>query len=112
MSFEKARLLLREAEADLEAGCYNKCVSSAYFAARMVAETWLKVRGVKDLPRRDDKLANLLRNMKLRAIADGLMALYKLRKLADYSGVAASLEHAREALRLCRLVFEELACTT
>jgi hypothetical protein len=43
------------------------------------------LRGGLTIPRRDDKLANLIENIGLREMAEKLRYLYDLRKKADYS---------------------------
>ena len=42
---EKAETLLKEAETDLKHNCYNKAVSAAYFACRMLAEHIVESKG-------------------------------------------------------------------
>ena len=108
MSAEKARVLLKQAEADLEIGCFEKAASSAYFAARMACEVWARRRGVRDLPRRDDKLANLVRNLGRASEAESLLALYELRARSPFfieEGEAKlALEVAREVMKLLQVM--------
>jgi len=108
LSAEKARVLLKQAEADLEIGCFEKAASSAYFAARMACEVWARRRGVRDLPRRDDKLANLVRNLGRASEAESLLALYELRKKADYSPFFIEEGEAKLALEVAREVMKLL----
>ncbi len=93
----KVRILFQEAKEDLRISCYNKCISSAYFSCRMMAEIFLR-RTVEHIPRRDDKLANLLRNQKLRREADILLFLYDMRKKADYGDEILGKEDAEKSL--------------
>ncbi|MGC9104788.1 MAG: hypothetical protein ACP5JF_08410 [Candidatus Methanodesulfokora sp.] len=46
---------MKEAEDDFKRGNYDKAISASYFAVRMLAEIFLK-----DLNRKDDKIANAL----------------------------------------------------
>ena len=98
MSLDKVKALFYQAERDLEISCYDKCISSSYFACRMMAELYLRGRGIRHLPRRDDKLANLLSNLGLKKEADSLLFLYGLRKRADYGKDLSSEDEAREAV--------------
>ena len=107
MSVRKARRLLKEAELDLAYGNFNKCASAAYFSVRMMAEVFLLSRRLA-IPRRDDKLANLVENIGLREVALSMRRLYDLRKKADYFSQEVSEEEAREALDLARKSFEAL----
>jgi uncharacterized protein (UPF0332 family) len=85
LSFEKAKYLLLQAKRDLEIGCFDKAVSAAYMAARMGAEVLLRTLGQRDVPRRDDKLANSISNLGMGKEGALLMELYEARKRADYS---------------------------
>ena len=84
----KSDTLWKEALKDLEAGCYNKAISAAYFSVRLAAESIL--RGIKT--RKDDKIANALERLLARKLgrkrAEELkakyMALFSARKLADH----------------------------
>ncbi len=60
MNVEEANDLIRQTSKDLEISCFDKAVSAAYFSARMAVEVFLAERRLR-LPRRDDKLANLLK---------------------------------------------------
>jgi len=108
MSLDKARALLHQAEEDLRIACYDKCVSSSYFSCRMMAELYLLGRGLRDLPRRDDKLANLLRSQGLREEAELLLFLYGMRKKADYGGSLISREEAESSLAAARTLLKSL----
>jgi len=83
-------------------------VSSSYFACRMMAELYLLSRGLRDLPRRDDKLANLLRSQGLREEAELLLLLYEMRKRADYGGNFISKEEAESSLATARILMKSL----
>jgi len=111
LSLEKARSLLKEAELDLKAKCYNKAASAAYFAARMTADCLLEARGLQ-VPRRDDKLANLVEHLGLREAASLLRDLYNTRKRADYSSLEVAGEEAAEALEKAKRAMELLKALT
>ncbi|GAY26361.1 HEPN domain-containing protein [Desulfurococcaceae archaeon AG1] len=100
MSLEHSKRLLEEAYKDLEIECYNKATSASYFALRKACETLLTVLGEK-VPRRDDKLANAIKNKGLEHIAKNLITMYVYRKAADY-GEGVSREVAIECYRLAR----------
>lgn len=104
---DKALLLLREAEKDLDIGCYNKAVSAAYFSARMATEIFLKSK-VKHLPRRDDKLANTLKSIGFTQLAEKLLILYEQRKKADYGEEAMSKSESVNALLHAKVILEGL----
>ena len=97
MSARKAARLLEEAESDLLHGNYDKSASASYFAARMAAELFLRSKNL-DIPRRDDKLANLLENQGYALLAGSLRKLYDVRKKADYSGELVTREEAARSL--------------
>ncbi len=107
MSLVKARLLLEQAKKDLEIGCFDKAVSAAYFSVRMAAELLTQSRA-----RRDDKLANALGNLMGDEVKARMMALYELRKRADYRGKLTSEGEAklavREAEHLLNSILEEM----
>ncbi|MBS7251427.1 MAG: HEPN domain-containing protein [Candidatus Freyarchaeota archaeon] len=107
---EKVLLLLEEAQRDDHVKCYNKAVSAAYFAARMAAESFIAGR-MEHLPRRDDKLANVLRNIGFESLASTLMELYKLRKKADYGEGVMSEGDSRKAILYAKTVIEALTET-
>lgn len=107
MSVEKARKLLKEAEIDLRVGGFNKSASASYFAARMIVEIFLKSRNLS-IPRRDDKLANLLENQGFESLSNDLRRLYDLRKNADYLGKSVEREEAERAVRLAQNIVDVL----
>ena len=94
---EKILLLLEEAQKDTNMKYYNKAVSAAYFAARMAAESFIAER-MKHLPKRDDKLANILRNLGFESLSSILMELYNLRKKADYGERFMSEKDSEKAI--------------
>ena len=108
MSLDKVKALLYQAERDLEISCYDKCASASYFACRMMAELYLRSKGIRHLPRRDDKLANLLNNQGLKEEASSLLFLYELRKKADYGKSLTSEDEAREALITAKVFLKSL----
>jgi uncharacterized protein (UPF0332 family) len=99
MSLDKVKVLLHQDRIDLENLCYDKCVSASYFSCRMAAELFLKSRGIEYLPRRDDKLINLLKNQGFKEEAEELLLLYNLRKKADYSRELVERNEAITALK-------------
>ena len=112
MSFEKAKELFKQASRDLEISCFDKVVSAAYFSARMFAEVFLAGRKLK-IPRRDDKLANLLRRQGFTEEAEILLQLYVWRKESDYGPILTEEERATKALDLARkiIISLEKECT-
>ncbi len=103
---KKAEKLINEALLNLKVGSYNKCVSAAYFGLRMIAENLLSRRKLL-VPRRDDKLANVIENLGLVELASSLRILYDLRKKADYSKHDVDSFEAKEALSKAVQLFEE-----
>ncbi len=113
---EKARVLMAEAESDLTCGNYNKAVSAAYFAVRMLAEAHLPgLRTTKDV-----KIANALRRSlepligkrQAREAAKKFLELFTERKRADHRPHLFGGEEAarllREARELSDLIVREL----
>jgi HEPN domain-containing protein len=80
---QRSRRLLEEAIKDLKMSCYNKAASASYFAVRMLAEETLRQLG-EHIPRRDDKLANAIKNKGLKREATATVILYAIRKKADH----------------------------
>ncbi len=54
----KVRDIAERSEKEVEAGCYNKAVSAAYFSVRLTAESMLDIK-----TKRDDKIANAVRRL-------------------------------------------------
>jgi len=112
--YRKSRVLLSEAEKDLEAGCYNKAVSAAYFSLRLAAESTL---GIKT--KRDDKIANAVRRLLEAKIGPReakeawrkYMKLFDSRKLADHRGKLYTREEAEACIKtakeLRKLILQE-----
>ena len=86
--------------------CYNKAASASYFAVRMLAEEILRVLG-ESIPRRDDKLANAIKNKGLVREAAAMAILYSLRKKADYEATVGR-EEAELAVKLAIEVYRSL----
>ncbi len=108
---EKARILMNEALRDLECGCYNKAVSAAYFAVRLLAES--KLMGLRT--RKDDKIANALYRLLLRLgeeeaewIRRSFMKLFEARKMADHTSVSFNREEAKSLVRLAMELVERI----
>lgn len=91
----------------MEMGNFDKAVSALYFAVRKRLE-----RILNDLrhetPRRDDKLANVLRHLGYREEAEGLMRLYELRKKADYGEEKVTKEEAEFAMNVALSVLKAI----
>nr|MDO8081766.1 HEPN domain-containing protein [Candidatus Freyarchaeota archaeon] len=104
---EKALLILKEAQKDSEIKCYNKAVSAAYFATRMATESFLANR-IQNLPRRDDKLANVLRNLGFAPLADKLLLLYEQRKKADYGERIMNKKDSEDAILYAETLLTKL----
>lgn len=79
MSSRKQDILLSEAENDLAIRNYNKAVSAIYFALRKEVEEIIQKLGFQ-LPRRDDKLANIIKHLGFDEEALIFMKLYELRR--------------------------------
>jgi uncharacterized protein (UPF0332 family) len=106
MSLKRSKEILKEAEKDLEIGCFNKATSASYFSSRMAAETFLKSFN-EQIPRRDDKLANSIGNKGLKIEAELLSLLYILRKRADY-GEGVSEEEAKNAVEIAKKIVHKI----
>ncbi len=105
---EKIRALIKQAEKDLEVSCYDKSVSASYFAARMAAEIFLINKGIKHLPRRDDKLANTVLSQGMKEEAVKLLTLYGLRKKADYSPHVSGEHNAKLCINISKQIIKSL----
>ena len=73
---EKVDALLEEAKNDTEAGCYNKDISAYYFAVRMEVEK-LTDRLRTMIPRRYDKLINILKYMDMDELSKDMLYFMK-----------------------------------
>jgi len=78
-NLEKSERLMSEAKLDFELGNFNKCVSASYFTIRKMLEH-LVVKMKMPIPRRDDKLANILKHIGYENEAKLMLHLYELRK--------------------------------
>ncbi|MEZ0290677.1 MAG: HEPN domain-containing protein [Sulfolobales archaeon] len=116
MLSKHSKKLLEEAIKDLEVECYNKAASASYFALRRACEDLLLLLGER-IPRRDDKLANAIRNKGLVEVAETLRVLYQLRKIADYGdGVSReeaymSVEKAKRAIEIIEELIKRVQST-
>ncbi|MEM0104838.1 MAG: HEPN domain-containing protein [Candidatus Methanomethylicia archaeon] len=108
MLSRKSEILYLEAIKDIEVGNYNKAVSALYFSVRREIEAILVRMRLKDLPKRDDKLANVLKHLGFPEGAEDLMRLYEMRKKADYEESLINYEEAKEALRIVNKIFKAL----
>lgn len=80
---KKSEVLLNEAKKDLQMGNYNKAASAIYFSVRKELVEVLEKMNLT-VPRRDDKLRNILKSFGYLEEAEYFMQLYELRKKADY----------------------------
>jgi len=98
MSSKKSEKLLSEARKDIEVGNLNKAASALYFSVRKELEDLVKRMGYR-LPRRDDKLANILRHTGYLEASIHFMELYELRKKADYGDEYITEDDVQLALK-------------
>ncbi|BCU71088.1 HEPN domain-containing protein [Stygiolobus caldivivus] len=98
---DKINILLHEAEKDIEVGCYNKAVSACYFAVRMQIEVLANKLG-SNIPRRGDKLINILKNLGKDDLAKHSLYLYERRKDADYGHESLNKDTALACLSISR----------
>jgi hypothetical protein len=75
MNSKKSRRLLEEAEKDIGMGYTNKAASALYFSVRKEVESVL-LSVVPRMPRRDNKLANVLRHMGYVKESEAFLQLY------------------------------------
>jgi uncharacterized protein (UPF0332 family) len=98
---KKSEILLHEAETDFNIKNFNKCASASYFSVRKTLEQLLIQMKIL-IPKRDDKLANILKHMGYENEAKLLLRLYELRKKADYDDKEISHDEAKEALETAK----------
>ncbi len=102
---------MKEAETDFKIKNFNKCASASYFSVRKALEDMLlKMRIL--IPRRDDKLANILKNIGYENEAKLILRLYELRKKADYSDQEITEEEAKESLETAKHLLELIKTLT
>jgi uncharacterized protein (UPF0332 family) len=99
MSSKKSEVLFNEAIKDIRDHNYNKAVSAIYFSIRKELENILIIMGLS-IPRRDDKLANVLKHLGFKDEAVYFLKLYEYRKKADYSDENLNKEDVEHALEL------------
>lgn len=108
----KAEVLMGEAMMDLKMGCFNKAVSSSYFAVRLLVENFLP-----DLmTTKDDKIANALQREverregieKAREMKLTYLFLFNERKRADHRPDLFGEDEAREVLSKAEYMFGEV----
>jgi uncharacterized protein (UPF0332 family) len=104
---DKVDILLKEAEIDTKNGCYNKSVSASYFAVRMEIEKLAKKLRTP-IPKRDDKLINILKHMGKGELAKESLYLYERRKDADYSYESLKEDLAIKCLELSKYLVQEI----
>ncbi len=94
---------MKEAEADFKLKNFNKCASACYFSVRKALEDMFIRMGIM-IPRRDDKLANILKNIGYEDKAKLFLRLYELRKKADYNEKEITEEEAKESLETAKRI--------
>ncbi len=107
MSLEKSKLLLEEAEKDIENGCFNKAVSASYFASRMILEIFFRDLGIV-FSKKDDKMINILASLGLRKEASDLRVLFEMRKEADHRAYVFSEKEARYAFNTSKIIHDKI----
>lgn len=98
MSLKKSEVLYNEALKDIEEGNYNKAASAIYFSIRKELED-LVLRIQHNIPKRDDKLANVLKYLGFEEESELFMELYELRKKADYLDESVSKDEVLDAIK-------------
>jgi uncharacterized protein (UPF0332 family) len=88
---------MKEAEDDFKRGNYDKAISASYFAVRMLAEIFLK-----DLNRKDDKIANALGRALNESVRRDFMYLFEKRKEADHRDKIFRMDEAWDILNRAR----------
>ncbi len=107
MNSRKSEILLNEAKIDIQVGSLNKAVSAPYFSVRRELESILEAMNL-EIPRRDDKLANVLKHMGFSSESEDLLHLYTLRKKADYDERSVTEEESKEALVIATRLLDAL----
>ncbi|MBS7247675.1 MAG: HEPN domain-containing protein [Candidatus Freyarchaeota archaeon] len=107
MSVVKSKVLLREAKRDIEVGCYNKAVSAAYFALRMVVERYLDSLGAP-YSKKDDKLANTIQSLGMKEVAYVMRVLFQARKRADHSDKLFTLKETEDLLSMAESAWKTM----
>ena len=103
---KKAEILFREAEKDLQIGCYNKATSGFYFSIECLANAILskhkqRVRGFRGR-------INAISIIVSRDIAKEMLYLYEFRVLADHKEKIISRNEAFMALKIARKIYSTL----
>ncbi|MCG3108747.1 hypothetical protein L3N51_01033 [Metallosphaera sp. J1] len=106
MNSKKSEVLLNEARKDIQIQNLNKAVSALYFSVRRELESILEKMKV-EVPRCDDKLANVLKHMGFSSEAEDFLHLYTLREKADYDDRSVT-EEAREAILIATSLLDTL----
>lgn len=97
MSLKKSEILYKEALKDIEIRNYNKAASAIHFSIRRELEdAVLQIQNY--IPRRDDKLANVLKHLGFEEESELFMDLYELRKKADYLNENVSKDEVLSAV--------------
>jgi uncharacterized protein (UPF0332 family) len=103
----KTYALINEAEIDLRNRCFNKAVSASYFAVRKEIEL-LATKLKSFIPRRDDKLINILKYLGKSELSEEVLYLYEKRKDADYSETEIDEETAYNCLNIAKRLIGEI----
>ncbi|MDT7891957.1 MAG: HEPN domain-containing protein [Thermoproteota archaeon] len=103
----KADTLINEAEIDIKNKCFNKAVSASYFAVRKEIE--LLARSLRSaIPKKDDKLINILKYLGKEELAVQAFYLYERRKDADYSEIEINEELAVNCINIAKKLINEI----
>jgi undecaprenyl pyrophosphate synthase len=86
---------------------FNKTVSASYFAVRKEIEL-LATKLKSSIPRRDDKLINILKYLGKNELAEEVLYLYEKRKDADYSKIEIDEETVYNCLNIAKRLIEEI----
>jgi hypothetical protein len=103
----KTDTLINEVEIDLRNRCFNKAVSASYFAVRKEIEL-LATKLKSSIPRRDDKLINILKYLGKSELAEEVLYLYEKRKDADYSEIEIDEKTAYNCLNIAKRLIGEI----
>jgi len=102
----KSEILLRQAEVDLEHGCYEKCVSACYFAAECALNAFsLMKQG--NLPRGYRSRLALIGRWFPHLLRD-YDSLHRIRVRADHWDDLIEEEEARKSLESSRRLVKEI----
>ncbi len=109
----KAKIMLKEAEEDLNIGCYNKAVSASWFAVESLLRA-IVLKKRKPMPERPNKLISLIHRLLYtehpdkKHLAHIISSLYEKRKRADHRETLFNRIHAMKSLSQAESIYNEL----